>query len=1164
TSISAIANLPVKEFMGAAKLGWGPYFRNLHSKMRRERTASIAATRMNRPPLERRRRSRQQQPQHKQALPRTALGKSARANTQSTMNGQRGKAAGNSKLRKSMYSRNVATNSSSSNSSSAGVRLMQRRRTGREDGNYFDGLAASRARATKREDEEGTTRRLANRLQALWQELKIPDPDRTYIMAVYLEEGGGGRGFGDGESLLRTSSRTSAGGGEAAIGSGGARRSGSSTSDDVQRELARQIILLLEHRASTVKVLRSVTMREARLTEVEQALQAFKWHRGLDTDAVGLVDALRGLRDTSLAVARAIVEWRTNLWQPRAFCWQGVNYLEKMSRDAGFLRSPAGESLLASVGLDIEEMVFVAFPPTGFGGASSAEAGDDYVGDFDCGSDESDAEGEVTNSDLLRPPPAIVRLTPNAELASEYRARYFDISCPADVSGAGGEGGAAGRQGGTGVENAARRWAEAATYDGGAANAAEAFQMQAVVVQEAALQRRVETERIRLATKGCFVPLLRWLPGDKGNAVRKGKRQRPSSSPAMLPPSDDAIQTPAVEPKTNDGSSNSSNDKNGAPCSDIDDGDVDHMGNASDAAVLPSRCPARRVLPPPFPSQDGLPPPVAKAAAAERRIGSMSSGAPQERSAGLGGRGRKDGENELKELERDGEQQVSSQPGQEGGSRHAHRESWTADNSHGSSRPAESPKNRRISAEDSGGFASHADGSVEKSILVRNMRRNPNGNVPLDTSRHVDNGLQPLETEEGSVRETEINSEDCEGDGAEGRAHQDGCLDRRANDVSNSEEKMTGINGGPDDSDMEPLLSSRVRQQYEGHGDEGVGDEGEKSKVPSIGYDDDFEEDAQEYSLSDSDRGGDGASNDQHNTVQSKCSTSDPHNRNVAYHAEDAQSTGVESVPAERRIDMTVEADGVDIVEHMAQPEERPSEHQLVEEREYAATTAASQIQKSVRAWLRHRSLSSDEKFDAEEQRESAEKERQDWLHGWRARRHSLVKQTQNQLQSRDESAVKIQSAVRAKLAFKKATILRRESDARNQAAAMKIQALVRRRGRNAAGSRLVESSIMTDESSRILAVTDGTPVALKEEQACAAIVPVSDSERETTRNTRSAVTIQRAVRGANRRKRLSTEKIDGADASSSTVGVDQRTNPEGAEQHQAGTGEREKGPGAV
>lgn len=48
-------------------------------------------------------------------------------------------------------------------------------------------------------------------------------------------------------------------------------------------------------------------LRESRLAEVEQALQAFQWHRGLDTDAVGAVSALAGLRDASLEVVRAVV-----------------------------------------------------------------------------------------------------------------------------------------------------------------------------------------------------------------------------------------------------------------------------------------------------------------------------------------------------------------------------------------------------------------------------------------------------------------------------------------------------------------------------------------------------------------------------------------------------------------------------------------------------------------------------------------------------------------------------------------------------------------------------------------------------------------------------------------------------------------------------------------
>lgn len=50
-----------------------------------------------------------------------------------------------------------------------------------------------------------------------------------------------------------------------------------------------------------------MNFRESRLTEVEQALQAFQWHRGLDTDAVAAVSALAGLRDASIEVVRAVV-----------------------------------------------------------------------------------------------------------------------------------------------------------------------------------------------------------------------------------------------------------------------------------------------------------------------------------------------------------------------------------------------------------------------------------------------------------------------------------------------------------------------------------------------------------------------------------------------------------------------------------------------------------------------------------------------------------------------------------------------------------------------------------------------------------------------------------------------------------------------------------------
>lgn len=58
-------------------------------------------------------------------------------------------------------------------------------------------------------------------------------------------------------------------------------------------------------------------------------------------------------------------EWRKQLRQPRAFCWRGVNYLEKMSHDTTFLCSPVGRSLLASVGLGVEDMVSVSISSEG-------------------------------------------------------------------------------------------------------------------------------------------------------------------------------------------------------------------------------------------------------------------------------------------------------------------------------------------------------------------------------------------------------------------------------------------------------------------------------------------------------------------------------------------------------------------------------------------------------------------------------------------------------------------------------------------------------------------------------------------------------------------------------------------------------------------------------
>ncbi|CAN0476559.1 unnamed protein product, partial [Laminaria digitata] len=322
-SFSAICNLPIGPFAGASREGWGNYFREHHGNMRARESATTITTAVRSSPARARRRPPERRGKwgHQQRPPPAA-----------TQHARNGNSNNNSRIKSGGACRKAA-----------GTANNNSKQQQRQDP---DGLAASRAgaeAARRAAEEESIVWRMEIRLQTLWQELKIPEPDRAYITATYL----GG------------SERQGAANATGSTGPGREIEGGIPTtaSDEVNLELVRQIRLLLDFRAITIKVLRSVSLRESRLTEVEQALQAFQWHRGRDTDAVGLVAALAGLRSASLRVVRAVVEWRQKLWQPRAFCWRGVNYLEKMSRDTAFLRSSVGRSLLASVGLGVTDMV---------------------------------------------------------------------------------------------------------------------------------------------------------------------------------------------------------------------------------------------------------------------------------------------------------------------------------------------------------------------------------------------------------------------------------------------------------------------------------------------------------------------------------------------------------------------------------------------------------------------------------------------------------------------------------------------------------------------------------------------------------------------------------------------------------------------------------------
>lgn len=206
TSISAICNLPVGPFMGAAKEGWGRYFRGLHratgEKGLLDRNNAHEglprSTRRSRSPL-----GRQQRPPPER---RTRLGQ-----TQGPQS-------------------NFRSHQGSSNSATNARRASNNTRRRRED---FDGLAESRARAAKRAEAEDVTRRMTLRLHTLWQELKVPEPDRAYVLAAYVG--------GDWDQAENP-------------GGNLRRKDGGPPTVEMQRELARQISLLLKYRAATIKV----------------------------------------------------------------------------------------------------------------------------------------------------------------------------------------------------------------------------------------------------------------------------------------------------------------------------------------------------------------------------------------------------------------------------------------------------------------------------------------------------------------------------------------------------------------------------------------------------------------------------------------------------------------------------------------------------------------------------------------------------------------------------------------------------------------------------------------------------------------------------------------------------------------------------------------------
>jgi hypothetical protein len=178
-----------------------------------------------------------------------------------------------------------------------------------------------------------------HRLRTLWAELKVPAPDRDYVIATYCSD-----------CALSGEALTAA-----------------------EQEVQKQIALLLAHRTATIAVLRAITEREAALAAVQAA---HEWWQQLcsrnstaaaaaaATVAAAAVEAvvagLVELRQASAAVVTQITVWRALLWQPQAFMWKSVNYLLKMSSDVEqILHCDTRSQLLAAAGLSSGDVLLL-------------------------------------------------------------------------------------------------------------------------------------------------------------------------------------------------------------------------------------------------------------------------------------------------------------------------------------------------------------------------------------------------------------------------------------------------------------------------------------------------------------------------------------------------------------------------------------------------------------------------------------------------------------------------------------------------------------------------------------------------------------------------------------------------------------------------------------
>jgi hypothetical protein len=172
---------------------------------------------------------------------------------------------------------------------------------------------------------------MKNRVELLWNELKIPSADRKFYLSTLCQ--------GPPESMEQC------------------------------KEIAKYIKVLQSYRNKTISTLFAIEKRESDLSKCFEVLAKIhksglrsRRNKGMDKLLKEeLVDCLHKIQSSTVQTVQSIIEWRQKLWRPHPFIWNGANYMDKIKTDMSVLESDNFASFISEVSVDKADLLCILF-----------------------------------------------------------------------------------------------------------------------------------------------------------------------------------------------------------------------------------------------------------------------------------------------------------------------------------------------------------------------------------------------------------------------------------------------------------------------------------------------------------------------------------------------------------------------------------------------------------------------------------------------------------------------------------------------------------------------------------------------------------------------------------------------------------------------------------